>query len=140
MDNPDNTERTEGGMDFFGDIPLKEAVIGWTPKGRRGRYPLPAIQGRIVVIPQARDGHDWFRYFGVTDSNGACFTEWETLTKEQRLLKLYIEAWHIIARDGVAPEAVHAAFMVIPEYRDSLSGETFFSWAIPQPSAIKKTS
>lgn len=50
------------------------------------------------------------------------------MTAKERLLKLYIEAWHIIARDGVSPEDVHAALMVIPEYRESLSGETFFSW------------
>jgi hypothetical protein len=50
------------------------------------------------------------------------------MTAKERLLKLYVEAWHIIARDGVSPDDVHAALMVIPEYRDSLSGETFFYW------------
>jgi hypothetical protein len=105
-------------------VPLKIAMIGWTPK-HRSKVGIP---GKIVIIPKTNDGRDWFRHLGVTDSTGACWSAWKTWTKEKRLLKLYIEAWHIIARDGVSPEDVHAAFMVIPEYRDSLSGETFFSW------------
>lgn len=108
---------------FFGDVPLKIAMIGWTPKHRS----KVGIFGKIVIIPKTNDGRDWFRHFGVTDSTGACWSAWKTWTKEKRLLKLYIEAWHIIARDGVSPEDVHAALMVIPEYRKSLSGEMFFS-------------
>jgi hypothetical protein len=107
----------------FGDVPLKHAMIAWTPMQDR----LAGTAGRIVIIPYLNDDRDWFKYFGVTDSTGACWAQWEKWTKQQRLLKLYIEAWHIIARDGISPEAVHAAFMVIPEYRESLSGETFFS-------------
>jgi len=109
---------------FFGDVPLKIAMIGWTPK-HRSKVGIP---GKIIIIPKTNDGRDWFRHFGVTDSTGACWVQWREMTAKERLLKLYIEAWHIIARDGVSPEDVHAAFMVIPEYRDSLSGETFFSW------------
>ena len=41
---------------------------------------------------------------------------------------LYIESWHIMARDGITPKDLHLAMSVVPEYRDSLSGETFFSW------------
>lgn len=133
---PENSPRQENGegcpaatcSSFFGDVPLKIAMIGWTPKGRFGKTPLTGIPGKIVIIPKTNDGRDWFRHFGVTDSTGACWVQWREMTAKERLMKLYIEAWHIIARDGVSPEDVHAAFMVIPEYRDSLSGETFFSW------------
>lgn len=97
-------------------------MIGWTPK-HRSKVGIP---GKIIIIPKTNDGRDWFRYFGVTDSTGACWVQWREMTDKERLLKLYIEAWHIIARDGVSPEDVHAALMVIPEYRNSLSGETFF--------------
>lgn len=109
---------------FFGDVPLKIAMIGWTPK-HRSKVGIP---GKIIIIPETNDRRDWFRHFGVTDSTGACWVRWREMTAKERLLKLYIEAWHIIARDGVSPEDVHAALMVIPEYRDSLSGEAFFSW------------
>ena len=93
-----------------------------------------------MVIPHPMDGADWFRHFKVTDSTGACRSEWRKYTAKERLLMLYIEAWHIVARDGVKPEDMHAALMVIPEYRDSLSGETFFSWANAQAMAAADTA
>jgi len=54
---------------------------------------------------------------------GAPFTYWEGMAPARRLLQLYIEAWHIVIRDGVDPAAVHAALNVIPEYRDTLTEE-----------------
>lgn len=111
----------------FGDVPLEIAMIGWTAKNRFGEPPLVGVAGRIVIIPRTGDKRDWFRYFGVTNSVGACFHEWADMTSDERLLKLYVEAWHIIARDGLSPKDVHTALMVVPEYRDSLSGESFFS-------------
>ena len=113
---------------FFGDIPITDAMVCWTPCKRLGVNPKVGVPGRIVIIPKRDDGKDWFRYFGVTDSTGATWVSWRKMTKKERLLKLYIEAWHIIARDGLSPKDVHAALTVIPEYRDSLSGETLFSW------------
>lgn len=136
MNKQKHEENREAGSDcpaatcssFFGDVPLKIAMIGWTPKGRFGKTPLTGTPGKIIIIPKTNDGRDWFRHFGVTDSTGACWVQWREMTAKERLKKLYIEAWHIIARDGVLPEDVHEALMVIPEYRESLSGETFFSW------------
>ena len=109
---------------FFGDVPLKIAMIAWTPRCNPGE----GVAGRIIVIPQPLDCADWFLHFGVTNSTGACRSEWRKYMAKEQLLMLYIEAWHIVARDGVTPEDMHAALMVIPEYRDSLSGEAFFSW------------
>jgi hypothetical protein len=115
-------------LNYFGDVPLKVAMIAWTPSKRFGKAPLMGICGRIMIIPKLNDGSDYFRHFKVTDSTGACWTKWGAMTKKERLLMLYIEAWHIITRDGLDPKDVHEALMVIPEYRDTLSGETFFSW------------
>jgi hypothetical protein len=123
------TENETSYPSYFGDIPLKIAMLGWTPF----RYPCSGIPGRIIVIPHPMEGSDWFRYFKVTDSTGACRGDWRESTAKERLLMLYIEAWHIIARDGISPHDMHAALMVIPEYRESLSGETFFSWGNTNP-------
>lgn len=111
----DNCQRSSN-MSIFGNVPLKIAMIGWTPKWRKS-----GIQGKIIIIPKTNDRRDWFGYFGVTNSAGACDTYWQEMTDKERLLQLYIEFWHIISRDGILPKDVHAAFTVIPEYRDSLS-------------------
>lgn len=103
----------------FGDVPLKHAMISWNHRGKTG-------DGRIEVIPHP-DSHGWHRRLNYMNSTGACWCDWGKWKKRDRLLKLYIEAWHIIARDGVDPEKVHQALMVIPEYRDTLSGEYFFT-------------
>ncbi len=115
------SNETTNSINHFGDIPLKIAMLGWAPLRTSMGTP-----GNIVVIPHPMDGKDWFRHFGVTDSTGACWADWRKHTAKERLLMLYIESWHIIARDGIKPEDLHSALMVIPEYRNSLSGETFF--------------
>lgn len=115
---------------YWGDVPLKIAMIGWTPRARFGLASLTGIPGKIIIIPKHNDGRDWFRHFGVTDSTGACWVHWPEMTAKERLMRLFIEAWHIVCRDGVSLKDVHEAFMVIPEYRDSLSGETFFKFCL----------
>jgi hypothetical protein len=106
----------------FGDVPIEIAMIAWTPI--RSSVGKP---GTIAIVPHLNDDKDWFRHLGVTDSAGACSDCWQKATKQQRLLQLYIEGWHIVCRDGLSPKDVHEAFSVIPEYRASLSGESFFA-------------
>jgi len=101
----------------FGDVPLKHAMVAWNC-ARSG-------DPRIAVIPHP-DMDGWTDHLKLTSTTGACWTAWEKWTKAQRLAKLYVEVWHIVCRDGVDPKAVHEALLAIPEYRDSLSGETFF--------------
>lgn len=107
----------------FGDISLKNAMVAWNC-ARSG-------DARVAVIPHP-DKYDWTRHLKLSSTTGACWTVWGKWTTRQRLHKLYIEAWHMVCRDGVPPKAVHEAFMVIPEYRESLSGETFF-WTEKRP-------
>ena len=118
------------GTAYFGDVPLKLACLAWTPI-RTKEYPCWAV-GRIMIIPKLNDKSDWWRHFGVTDSTCAVYCEWQNWTKQKRLLKLYIEVWHAICRDGIDPQAAHEACMVIPEYRESLSGEWFFGSPMPK--------
>ena len=113
----------------FGDIPIKYAAIGWNCTRPSPMEFYGYIKGKIVIIPMdvqlSRKGDLW-RQLKLSNSTGAVFSEWSNYTKKERLLKLYIEAWHIICRDGLNPKDVHEAFMVIPEYRQTMSGEMFF--------------
>jgi len=114
---------------YFGDVPLKSAMIAWNSL-HDGYYGTP---GQVMVIPWPDRGYCDF--FKLANTVGAC-NGWRSmgsftgkkLNKSQMLLQLYIEAWHIVCRDGVNPEAMHSALMQIPEYRETLSGESFFSF------------
>lgn len=105
----------------FGDVPIKIAMIAWNP--------VRGGDGRIQIIPHP-DDRDWTSFLKLRCTDGACWGYWGKAPKHKQLLKLYIEGWHIVCRDGLSPHAVHAAFMVIPEYRETMSGETFF-WGTP---------
>jgi hypothetical protein len=106
---------------IFGDVPLKDAMIAWNPN-RKGGIGDP---GTILVIPYSSD-QDWCNKLQLCYTSGACFTEWENLNNNKRLLQLMIIAWHIVCRDLISPEEVHNALSAIPEYRNTLTGETFF--------------
>jgi hypothetical protein len=101
----------------FGDIPLKDAMIAWNPR--------PRGDGRIVVIPYP-DHASWTDRLKLSDTTGACWSHWGTWSPQDRLARLLLEAWCITCRDGLEPRAIHEAFMVIPEYRETVEGESFF--------------
>lgn len=105
-------------LNQFGDIALKDAMIAWNPRSYG--------DGRIMIIPHP-DNDNWTDRLKLSDTTGACWSHWASLTKEDRLTKLYIEAWHIACRDRVLLKDIHEALMAIPEYRATLSGEEFFS-------------
>lgn len=104
-----------------GDVPLAHAMLAWNP--------LPYGDGRMVVIPHPDKDH-WTDRLKLSDTTGACWLYWGEGTKQKQLTQLFIEAWHIACRDRVRLETIHAALMVIPEYRATLSGEPFF-WSAP---------
>lgn len=107
---------------LFGDIPLKNAMLAWNPPAWKREGVVP---GLVMVIPYdhpaAPEDH-----LKLIMTAGAAYSYWHTCTKTQRLLSLYIEAWHIVCRDGIDPRAMHQALMVIPEYRETLSEDFRF--------------
>lgn len=105
---------------IFGDIPLKNAMLAWN---ENNKYAY-GERGKVMVIPHPDKGY--CNYFKLANTVGACMVGWEKLTKTQRLAHLFIEAWFIVCRDNVSPKAMHDALMVIPEYRDTWSGEPLF--------------
>lgn len=106
---------------LFGDIPLKIAMVAWNPV----RYETMWKPGKVVIIPWP-DEQGWCNRLQVSYTTGACWTAWGQWSKKERMLKLMVEAWHMVCRDDVPPQNIHEAFMVIPEYRESLSLENFF--------------
>lgn len=73
--------------------------------------------GEAVVIDHPGRG----RRRDLKRSVGACFSEWSKMSKAQRLQQLYFCAWSAVVRDGVDPQVMHKALLVIPEYRQSIA-------------------
>ena len=53
----------------------------------------------------------------------ACDFAVHEMTFEQRKTMVFIEAMHLIIRDGCAARAVHRALLGLEEYRDGLSAD-----------------
>lgn len=110
------------------DIPLKSAMIAWNPKLHADPN-YPGVAGRVLVVP-------WPDHEGKSKlllcTTGACGADWQETSPINRLRMLFVEAWQIVCRDGIDPHDMHSALMVIPEYRDQLSGEKFFTWELPR--------
>lgn len=114
-----NEQNRKYGM--FGDIPLKKAMLAWNPNNKYA-FGEP---GKVMVIPHPDKGY--CDHFKLVCTVGACMGGWDKITRTERLAHLFIEAWFIVCRDNVSPKAMHDALMVIPEYRDTWSGEQLFT-------------
>lgn len=93
------------------DIPLAEAQIIWNIHQREARADDPLVK---VV----RRGHDDPRYMA---SWGACNMEFNEASDEQRLSMLFAKFVALTIVYTTPPQAVHEAFMCIPEYRRGLA-------------------
>ena len=56
-------------------------------------------------------------------SFGACDSEIQTAKFSKRKLAAFVEAVHLIVRDGCDPIAVHKAFSLLEEYRHGLAAD-----------------
>lgn len=93
------------------EIPIEKAMILWNPKSEGG-----GIQ--VIRHPEKNNATRYLR-----SSAGACYAYWQHMTTEQRKLQMLIEVWHIAVRDGLDPREIHETLMVVPEYREMLSGD-----------------
>jgi hypothetical protein len=105
---------------IFGDIPLAKAMLTWNSVHHLG--PTHPLGVAVVPHPEPYACRKW----NLQCSSMAAYAYWKDLPTDQQLLRLYIEVWHIVCRDLVPAELVHDALLVIPEYRETLSGEQFF--------------
>jgi hypothetical protein len=53
----------------------------------------------------------------------ACYKHIREKTFEERKTVVFVEAMHLIIRDGCNPQAVHNALIHLEEYRDGCSGD-----------------
>ena len=86
---------------------MREAMIAWnreTAEIRVGPWP---------------DQTGWSKRYRSTD--GACMSFWRELDDTGLALMIFITFCQIVVRDSVPPQAAHAAFLEIDEYRGRLS-------------------
>jgi hypothetical protein len=85
----------------------KEAMLCWNP------------DSADVTIVQWPDTHQLSDKYQRTSL--ACFSGFSKSRFEQRKTQIFIDAMHLIIRDGCDPMAVHKALLVLPEYQDGLA-------------------
>ncbi|HVJ03826.1 MAG TPA: hypothetical protein VM662_16735 [Sphingomonas sp.] len=94
------------------DIPLASAQIIWTLSSEEALPGDPPV--KVVGIP----GDDDSRYLS---SWGACNQDFNDASNDRKLALLLSKFVDLTINDGIAPQDVHNALMVIPEYRQSLN-------------------
>lgn len=87
----------------------QNAMLCWTPN---------TDQVALVAWPEGVDASRKFERSGL-----ACYPEVRALPFEQRKTAVFIEAMHLIVRDGCEPKAVHAALLGLEEYRDGCAAD-----------------
>ena len=65
--------------------------------------------------PETDGGHSSYR------SGLACYPAVRHANFEQRKAVIFIEAMHLIVRDGIEPKKLHAVLLGLEEYRDGCS-------------------
>jgi hypothetical protein len=105
----------------FGDVPLEKAMIAWNEKtwNENANYHL-GMPGDVMVVPWP-DTHGWCDSLRLNNTTCACWNRWRTQGPAYRLNALFLEALRIVCLDGVAPSAMHAALLAIPEYRETIN-------------------
>lgn len=87
---------------------LTNTMICWNPGGAVALVPWPDRAG----------ASDRFEMSG-----GACYGEVKRASFEQRKAMAFIEAMHLIVRDGCDPAEVNRVLMGLEEYRAGCSGD-----------------
>lgn len=91
------------------DIPLSELQVIWRYHG--DRPDMPPL--KVMTIGDADDS-DYFA------SWGACNADFVETDDSGRLLMLFQHFHQLVTAHRVDPQAVHAAFLRIPEYRANI--------------------
>jgi hypothetical protein len=109
-------ERLEGSMK------ARDAHVLWTPADykkkllRRGDH----LPGSVKVLRFLSNGDRKEAQRYKRDA-GASFTDWRHRPSEQLKALVLAEFHALVVSDGMHPQAVHKAFLVIDEYREVIS-------------------
>lgn len=95
---------------------IKDSIIHWTPKDASG-HPMA---GKVAITPL---GYETKPKHSMTW--GGCWSWMHDKDLQPGVLKAacFVEAMHLIVRDGVDPQKVHEVFMQVDEYRDGCSDD-----------------
>lgn len=97
-------------------VELKHAMLCWDSETNRAK---------VVPHPDFKRQSDEYQF-----TTGACWSKWDLITEDERLLRLMIEAWQAVVRDGITVEIMHEALLAIPEFREAIAGDVRGSkWA-----------
>lgn len=97
-----------------------EALIAWTPADPVPGFPPDPMAGKVRVGLRANKGQRcWADAYEMT--GGADFPEVRALRGDASKARLFIDFHTLVVRDGIDPKAAHEAFLVIDEYRTSIS-------------------
>lgn len=91
-----------------GDVPLEDALIIWEA----------GVEPPVKVL---RLGVDDRRY---SNSQGSCTSPWQLMNTPWRITRLLALFHEIAVADKIDPSAIHAAFLSIPEYRQTVCPDT----------------
>ena len=95
---------------------VAEALIAWTPNYATEN----PTAGTIKVGPLLRRGDaDWAEPFLFT--GGAKYSAVRKLKGREAVANIFIEFNTLVARDGLSPQLVDEAFLVIDEYAENIS-------------------
>lgn len=112
------------------DIPLKDCMIAWNDL-RRTHLPSETL-GKFAVGPRPEKPNSptyglrsWLSFN--REEIKPCHLDelGRHVTDEDvgRMLRMFIELWHVACRDGVPLKNIHEAMMAVPEYRITLSSD-----------------
>jgi hypothetical protein len=93
-----------------------EALIAWTPVDTPD---AEDTDGKIVVGDIPYSTFDWTQRFVAT--GGAAVPGRQDLRGDALKVALFLEFLEIVVRDGLDPQLVHEAFLVIDEYAESIA-------------------
>lgn len=96
-----------------------DAIIAWTPV--RWADLRPDTAGQVAVLPFPDTAGAAKRFMM---SSGASSSGLHALPEEARIARLFIDFQTLVVRDGLDPQAVHAAFLAIDEYRFRIAPDT----------------
>lgn len=87
----------------------KSGMLCWTPY---------TDKIKVVDWPDVTNQSDGYACTGL-----ACYTDIQKSSFEKRKTIIFIEAMHLIIRDGMPPQKVHEALCVLDEYIDGLADD-----------------
>ncbi len=99
------------------DVPLAHAIVAISPE--RG-----AVE--VLQAPDVERRRDAFSYIF-----GACDPYWQDCEHNALCGELMVQIWHAVLVLGIPAPTLHAALLVIPDYRELMPPETVTAWQAP---------